>query len=400
MVRRRLTVVGVVAAAAALVLSGCANQGDAGGGQTAAAPAPSAPADAAMPQGNGQGRCAPGTSIAYVGTIAGESPALGEPVYNSTKLAIDQHNAANPNCQVTFKQFDSGGTGATAIGPTTAAITDPTILGVVGLPFSGESKAVGPAMNTAGLVNISPSATNPALTQNGWTNFFRALGNDAVQGPAAARFISEQFKPTTVCIIRDDSDYGVGLADQITQALGPQVASCQESVKSKQVDFAAVVGKVQQVNPQAVFYSGYYPEAAPLVQQLKDRGVAAPFVAPDGTKDEAYVTNSGGAAEGTFLTCPCVPSSGFTAYTDAYQQAFGKAPGSYGAEAYDSATILLSGIDKGAADRPSLLNYVRGYQGQGLTKRFSWQPNGELTQTPLWSYKVSGGQIVPERSIA
>ena len=400
MVRRRLAAVGAFAAAAALVLSGCANQGggEQGGGPQAAAPAQ--PNNAVLPAGNGQGRCAPGTSIAYVGTLAGQNAALGIAIANASQLAVDQHNQANPGCQVTLVRADSGGTPDTAVGPTTAVINNPAVLGIVGLPFSGESRAVGPALSAAGLVSITPSATNPTLTQNGWTHFFRGLGNDAVQGPAAARFLQQRFQPQKVCVIKDDSDYGIGLANAVSQALGPQVASCQGDVKTNQKEFSATIGQVQQAAPQAIFYAGYYTEASPLIQQLRDAGVQTPFVAPDGVKDEQYVVNAAGSADGSFLTCPCVPQEGFTAFTQAYQQAFGTPPQTYSAEAYDATTILLQGLDRGIADRPGLLNFVKTYNGQGLTKRFQWGPTGELTETPVYVYRVQGNQIVTDSPIS
>lgn len=400
MVRRRLAAAGALVAAVVLVLAGCANQGGGANqqqGAQAAAPAP--PQGVVLPAGDGQGRCAPGTTIAYLGTIAGASPALGEPVRIASKLAIDQHNRANPNCQVTYTEVDSGGTGSTSPGPTTAVVNNPQVLGVIGLPFSGESKAVGGIFEPSSLVHITPSATNPALSANGWKTFFRALGNDQVQGQAVGNFLRQQFNPRSVCVIRDDTDYGIGLADQVTQALGPQVSNCQDQVKTDQREFGATVGKVSQANPQVVFYAGYYPEGAPLVQQLKDAGVAATFVAPDGVKDPEYVTNSGTRAEGSYLTCPCVPQEGFTDFSNAYKQASGKDPGTYAAESYDATTILLQGIDKGAATRPALLDFVRNYDGQGLTKRFKWQPNGELQNTPVWSYKVTNGQIARDKQI-
>lgn len=399
MARRRLAAATALFAAAALVLAACANQGGGQNQQQAVqAAAPSLPPGVVLPAGNGQGRCAPGTAIAYLGTIAGAEPALGEPINNATTLAVDQHNKANPNCQVTLSKVDSGGTGSTSLGPTTAVITNQQVLGIVGLPFSGESKAVGAPLEQAGLVHITPSATATTLSTNGWKTFFRALGNDAVQGKADADFLRNQFHPQKVCVIHDDSEYGTGLAQQITQALGP-AASCQDQVKTDQKEFGATVGKVTSENPQVVFYAGYYPEGAPLVQQLKDGGVQATFVAPDGVRAPEFVTNSGGRADGSYLSCPCVPQEGFTDFTNAYQQQFGKPPGTYSAEAYDSATILLSGIDKGINTRQGLLDYVRNYDGQGLTKRFKWQPNGELEQTPVWSYKVAGGQITRDKQI-
>lgn len=400
MVRRRLAALGALTAAAALVLSGCANQGGGGGatgGPQAAAPA--APSNAVLPAGNGQGRCNPGTAIGYAGTIAGQNAALGIAIVNAAQLAVDQHNQANPGCQVTLVRADTAGTPDTAIGPTTGLINNPQVLGIVGLPFSGESKAVGPALNAAGLVNITPSATNPGLTKNGWTNFFRGLGNDAVQGPAAARFIQQRFTPQSVCVVKDDSDYGIGLAQAVTQALGP-VAACQGDVKTNQKEFSATVGQIQQANPQAIFYAGYYTEASPLIQQLRDAGVQTPFVAPDGVKDEQYVVNAAGSAQGSFLTCPCVPQEGFTAFTQAYQQAFGVPPQTYSAESYDATTILLQGLDRGIADRPGLLNFVRSYSGQGLTKKFQWDPTGELTETPVYVYRVEGNKIVTDSPIS
>lgn len=399
MIRRRLVAAGALMAAVALVLSGCANQG--GGGQQGGGPqagAPSQPTDAVLPAGDGQGRCAPGTSIGYAGTIAGQNAALGIAIVNAVQLAVDQHNAANPNCQVTLVRADTGGTPDTAVGPVTALINNPQVLGIVGLPFSGESRAVGPALNAAGLVNITPSATNPALSTNGWTNFFRGLGNDAVQGPAIARYIQQRLGAQNVCVIKDDSDYGIGLAQQVTQSLGP-AASCQADVRTNQREFSAVIGQVQQANPQAIFYSGYYQEASPLIQQLRDAGVQAPFIGPDGVKDEQFVVNAAGAADGALLSCPCVPQEGFTDFTNAYQQAFGVAPQTYSAEGYDATTVLLQGIDRGAADRAALLNFVRGYNGQGLTKRFQWSPTGELSQTPVYMYRVQGNQIVTDSQI-
>ncbi|GLZ52100.1 branched-chain amino acid ABC transporter substrate-binding protein [Actinomycetospora sp. NBRC 106378] len=400
MVRRRFAAAGALVAAAALVLSGCANQSGSGPAQTSAAPAPAQPNNAVLPAGDGQGRCAPGTSIAYVGTLAGQNAALGQAIANATELAVNQHNQANAGCQVTLVKADSGGTPDTAVGPTQAVINNQAVLGIVGLPFSGESKAVGPALNAAGLVNITPSATNPGLTQNGWTNFFRGLGNDAVQGPAAAKWMQGKFNPQKICVIKDDSDYGIGLATAVSQALGPQVASCQGDVKTNQKEFSATVGQIQQAAPQAIFYAGYYTEAAPLIQQLRDAGVQTPFVAPDGVKDEQYVVNAAGAANGSFLTCPCVPQEGFTAFTQAYQQAYNTPPQTYSAEAYDAATILLQGIDKGANSRPALLNFVKSYNGQGLTKKFQWQPNGELTDTPVYVYRVDGDKIVTDSPIS
>lgn len=401
MQRARLTKIIVLAAAGAISLSACAARTDSGsGGNDSGAPqaaAPSAAADAADPAGDGKAQCSP-TSIAYAGTINGANAALGINILNGAKLAVDQHNKANPGCQVKLEQYDTEGTPDKAPGIVTQIVNTPAIIGVVGLPFSGESKAAGNIFNTAGLVTVTPSATNPTLSENGWKTFFRGLGNDNTQGPAAAKFMTGDLAAKKVCVIEDDSDYGTGLAASTIKALGPAL-SCQDKVKTKQTDFSAVVNKIKANAPDAVFYSGYYQEAAPFAQQLNDAGVTAKFVGPDGVKDDEFVKGAGEAAANAYFTCPCVPADQFTKFTDAYKAATGKDPGTYSPEAYDLATILLKGIDSGKTTRPALLDFVKTYDGQGITKHFKWNDKGELSSTTVWTYKVENGKIVRNTEI-
>ena len=91
---------------------------------------------------------------------------------------------------------------------------------------------------------ITPSATNPALAKNGWKTFFRALGNDASQGPAAAKYIKDDLKATKVFVIDDASEYGKGLADIVKSDLGASVIGT-DRVQQKQTDFSASVTKVK-----------------------------------------------------------------------------------------------------------------------------------------------------------
>ncbi|WP_167121522.1 branched-chain amino acid ABC transporter substrate-binding protein [Amycolatopsis viridis] len=390
----------MLAAAATLTLGACAarDQGSSSGNTTGSAAAPSQASNAANPRGDGKAVCS-GVSIAYAGTINGASAALGQNILRGADLAVKQHNEANPNCQVTLKQFETEGKPDKAPGVVTQVINEPDILGVVGLPFSGESKAAGNLFNQAGLVTISPSATNPALAQNGWKTFFRGMGNDSVQGPAAAKFLTDTLKANKVCVVQDDSEYGTGLASQLIQTLGSK-ASCTDKVKTGQTDFSAVVNKISTENPDAVFYAGYYPEAGPFAQQLNDKGVAAKFVGPDGVKDPEFLKGAGGGAAKAYFTCPCVPEDNFKDFTAAFKQVEGADPGTYSPEGYDVTTILLKGIDSGIKDRAGLLNFVKNYDGQGLTKKFKWNDKGELSDTPVWSYRVENGKIVNNGQIS
>ncbi|MFC4086630.1 branched-chain amino acid ABC transporter substrate-binding protein [Amycolatopsis samaneae] len=384
----------MLAAAASVALTACAarDQGGSGGNTNSSAAAPQQAANAADPKGDGKAQCS-GVTLAYIGTINGDNAALGQNILYGVDLAVKQHNQANPGCQVALKQFDTEGKPDKAPGVVAQAISEAPILGAIGLPFSGESKATGDLFERAGLVHITPSATNPALADHGWKTFFRGMGNDSVQGPAAAKFITDKLKANKVCVVEDDSEYGTGLASQVKQALGSK-ATCSDKVKTKQTDFSAVVNKIASEKPDAIFYAGYYNEGAPFAQQLNDKGVTAKFVGPDGVKDQEFVKNAGNAAGSAYFTCPCVPEDNFKDFTAAYKQTEGRDPGTYSPEGYDSATVLLKGIDKGVKDRAGLLDFVKNYDGQGLTKKFKWNEKGELSDVPVWSYKVDNGKIV------
>ncbi|MDF2827712.1 MAG: amino acid/amide transporter substrate-binding protein family [Mycobacterium sp.] len=342
-----------------------------------------APAD---PAGDGKATCPP-VSIAMAGALNGPDAALGINIVNGVQLAIDKHNSANPGCQVQLKKFDTEGDPqkATAIAP--QIVDDQYTIGLVGPAFSGETKATGTVFDQAGLVSTTASATNPTLSENGWKTFFRGLANDAVQGPSVANYLKNTMGLKKICVVDDSTDYGLGLATAVRETLGPVADSqCNISVKKGDKDFSAAVTQINGAAPEAVFFGGYYSEAAPLVQQLKDGGVTATFVSADGTKDQQFVDQAGEASKDALLSCPCGPATG--SFAEEYKQKFSADPGTYSTEGYDLGTILLKGIDSGAITRPALLDFVRNYNGQGVARNYQWTPNGELTTNLIWMFKV------------
>ncbi|MDT5288612.1 MAG: branched-chain amino acid transport system substrate-binding protein, partial [Mycobacterium sp.] len=285
------------------------------------------------------------------------------------------------------KPFDTEGDPqkATAIAP--QIVDDQYTIGLVGPAFSGETKATGTVFDQAGLASVTASATNVTLSENGWKTFFRGLANDGVQGPSVANYLKNTLSYKKICVVDDSTDYGLGLATAVRETLGPVAdTSCNISVKKGDKDFSAAVTQVKGANPDAVFYSGYYSEAAPFVQQLKDGGVTATFASADGTKDPEFVKQAGEASKDAILACPCGPATG--SFVDEYTKKFGVEPSTYSTEGYDLGTILLKGIDSGAITRPALLDFVRNYNGQGVARKYQWTDKGELTSTLIWIYKV------------
>ncbi len=323
------------------------------------------------------------------GALTGSDAALGININNGVQLAIDKHNAANPGCQVQLKPFDTEGDPQKAIAIAPQIVDDAFTIGLVGPAFSGETKATGGVFAQAGLVAATASATNPTLSENGWPTFFRGLANDGVQGPAVANYMKNTLGYKKICVVDDSTDYGLGLAQAIRDTLGPVAdVGCNISVKKGDKDFSAAAIQVKDVSPDAVFFSGYYAEAAPFAQQLKDGGVTATFVSGDGTNEPEFVKQAGEASKDAILSCPCGPATG--AFAEEYTKQFGQEPGTYSVEGYDLGTIMLKGIDSGAITRPALLDYVKNYDGNGLPVTTGGAP----TVTGLRVHLDVRGQVI------
>ncbi|MGL5827960.1 MAG: branched-chain amino acid ABC transporter substrate-binding protein [Angustibacter sp.] len=338
--------------------------------------------------------------IGFFGALTGDSANLGQNIKKGAQLAVDQYNAGSPKIKVTLREFDSQGDPAQAPALAKKAIDNKALIGMVGPAFSGESKAVNGSFAEAGLTTITPSATNPALADNGWKTFFRVLGNDNTQGPAAAKYITDVLKAEKVFILDDGQEYSVGLASIVKSTLGAK-AVASDKVTPKSTDFSAVITKIKASGATAVFYGGYYAEAGLIRKQLSDAGVQVTMISGDGVKDEGFVTAATAqAAEGTVLMCPCLPAdkAGGTFFAD-YKAAYKTEPATYSAEGFDSAKILLDAVAAGKTTRSDVLSFVGTYDKPGVTKQLKFTPKGESAEVAVWSYLVKGGKIVPDQEI-
>ena len=328
----------------------------------------------------------------------GDAAGLGAPMLKGVQLAIDEYNAENADNCVSLKKFDTQGDPAKAPAVAQAAIDDASVIGIMGPGFSGESKAALPLYDAAGLAAVTGSATNAELQNNGWKVWFRVLANDAVQGPAIAKYVAETLKPASIGIIDDASEYGKGLADNVKAAMTSATVTT-ETIDPKAADFSAAVSKMKAANPEVIFYGGYYAEAAKLSTQLRDGGVTATLVFGDGVKDQAgYADAAGPAAEGAIIGCPC--KDGGEEFSAKWNAKYNEVPGTYGAEYYDIASLYLSIIKAGAADRAAVLAGVKAADFAGVTKQIKFSDNGEATEAgAIYLYKVVDGKITFETEV-
>jgi branched-chain amino acid transport system substrate-binding protein len=375
----------VVVAAVAMVAAACGSSGSkkasSGGGKT--------------------------VTIGFVGAKTGDNANLGINIRDGVKVAITEENAKKDGTTIALKEFDTAGDPAQATTIAPQFIQDTSIVGTVGPAFSGETKALIPLYQDAGLVMISPSATNvklPDVVPNE-TVFHRDIADDALQASGIATYLAQSAKPKSVAYVNDNSEYGKGLADQV-QKLSTEKgikAATTQVVDPKAQDFSATVTAVKSSGADLVFYGGYYAEAGRLRKQLVDSGVKGTFISGDGSLDPGFITAAGAAdAEGAKLTCPCdlafATSTGkLKTFYDDFKKEIGKEPGLYSPEAYDAAKILIEGIKKGDDTRAKLLNFVSHGVGtyDGISKSISFQPNGDVKSTEFFVFQVKDGKIAP-----
>ncbi len=342
--------------------------------------------------------CATAPALGYFGPLTGDAANLGINIQRGVELALEQWNKANAGCKVTLKNYDSQGDPQKAPALADQAIADKEILGIVGPAFSGESKAVDPKFDQAGLPIISASATNPDLSKNGWKIFHRMLATDAKQGPDVANYIKDTMKAKSVFVIDDQSEYGKGLADAVRTTLGA-LATGTDSIDPKASDYSAAVTKVKTANPDVVFYGGYYNEAGKLVKQLRDGGVKSKFVSGDGAADLGFIKAGGPASKDAIISCPC-NINGNDAFLKAYKAKYNDDPRTYGAEAYDATNSFLAAFTAGKLDRASINTFLSTYTAEGASRTIKWSATGEIGEGPTFIFKSDGKTLVKTGEVA
>ena len=354
--------------------------------------------------GNASGGEKQTVKIGYFGALSGDYKLLVIYGYNAAKMAIDDANASG-DLPVTIQlvPFDTQGSGDIAAPLVDQVVGDDAFVGVIGPAFSGESAAVGDKLDQAGIPFVTPSATDDALSQNGWTHWFRALGRNSDMGPPAADYLAKVDNVTEACAVSDGTPYGLGLKDEAVKefdSLGVDVV-LNEEVEPQQKDYSAIVQKIGDAGCQGFFYGGYSPEAGLIRQQMTDAGLAdVPMIGGDGIKDDTFITTAGDTGDGTLSSCTCADLSkskdpAAQQFIKDYRSEFGEEPQIYGPEGYDIAQLYISAFKEGNTDRESITDYFHNLDGfEGLTKNYTFDETGELTPDAriLFFYEVQKGK--------
>ena len=339
-------------------------------------------------------------TIGFQGPLSGDNAAIGENEANGVELAVKQAMAKG-DLPFDLKYVEQDDLGTPEGSPPAArkAIDDPEVMAVVGPAFSGATKAAGKLFAAANLAAVSPSATNPTLTSSGFTTFFRTVPPDDAQGSQGAAYLAKVLKAKNVYSVNDKSEYGVGLSGVLDKTLeGMGVTVTSEGVPLTK-DYTTVAQKVKNSNADAVFYSGYFPEFALLTKALRGIGYTKPLMSGDGSKEIEYIKQATPAiAEGAYLVCPCADANvdpNATAFATDYKAMFGKVPGTYSPESYDSANAIIAAMKsiQGEITREKVVAALRTVDYKGLTKQIKFDDKGEVETQTVFVYQVKAGEL-------
>lgn len=340
----------------------------------------------------------PTIKIGFIGILSGQYKAYGVDEQDGAQLAIDQANAAGvsfngTNYTLTLDSQDD------AADPTKGAqgatkLVDDKVVAVIGGTFSGATIAESKIFSDNGITQISPSATNPKYTSQGFKTAFRVVGRDDQQGPADADFIVKTLGCKNVGVMDDKSQYGQGLADAANTQVpvdGGKVVD-REHVDANQSDFSAQLTAMKGHNPDVIFYGGYSPQFGPLVSQARRLGIKAAFVSGDGSQDAESIKLAGSDAEGLFASnAGPAPSlqPGYAAFQTAFKAKFNIDIFQYAPQAFDATNIIINAIKAGGADKAAILSGVTGTNNyQGVAQTYAFTSTGDVKESIFTIYKV------------
>jgi len=175
---------------------------------------------------------------------------------------------------------------------------------VVGPFNSGVTMPESEAYEENGILEITPSATNPQVTERGLWNIFRTCGRDDQQGQVAGDYILKNFKGKKVAVIHDKTTYGQGLADETRKRInaGGMKEVLYEGINLGDKDFSALVSKIKASGADLVYWGGLFTEGGLIVRQMRDQGVKAPLMGGDGMASDEFASVGGPGVEGTLMT--------------------------------------------------------------------------------------------------
>lgn len=300
--------------------------------------------------------------IGHYGSLTGSEATFGQSTSNGIRLAIKEFNAAGglSGKRIELKEYDTRGDAGEAKLAVERLVKSDKVVAVLGEVASKLSLAGGPVCQQAGIPMITPSSTNPKVTQIG-DYVFRVCFIDPFQGYAGAKFAIEDLKARSAAVLVDQAQaYAVGLAEEFTknfERLGGRIVTRQNYTGGAQ-DFTAQLTGIRTAKPDVIYIPGYYTDVGNIALQARRLGLTQPLLGGDGWDSEQLAKIAKDAIEGCYYTnhyAPDQPDARVQDFIKAYRAQFGSTPDGLAALGYDAAKILFDSMKRAGGTNASAL---------------------------------------------
>jgi branched-chain amino acid transport system substrate-binding protein len=349
--------------------------------------------------------------IGYAGPMAGDYSAFGTDISNAGLLAAED---AGEFEGFTFELLveDTQGSGEGGASVANLYVSNPDVVAIAGHTFSGSTQAAIPIYNAARLPMLSPSATMATLTEGPQDVFNRIPFTDDIQGQFAAEYLYNVLGVTKLAVMHDGDAYGKGVAEIVQGVfsdLGGEIVAV-EAITPGETDYTAVLTDVGASDPEAIYFGGYYPEAAVIAQGMPVAGMEGVVLfSDDGSYGAAFIELAGPQAEGVYAATGAPLESAAKAEFDAYfESIYGDPPGAISTftwHGYDIVDALVQAIksvailgDDGSlyVPREALVAAVNGMTDyQGLTGLLTCNGGECNASGPSFQVVQDGAWVIP-----
>jgi len=343
--------------------------------------------------------------IGHVGPVSGAIAHLGKDNENGARLAIEELNAKGVKIggqAVKFELIAEDDAADPKQGTAAAQkLVDSKVNGVVGHLNSGTTIPASKIYNDAGIPQISPSATNPKYTRNGYKTAFRVVADDVHLGGTLGRYAVNTVKGKSIAVIDDRTAYGQGVAEEfkkaVTAAKGNVVG--HEFTTDKASDFMAILTKLKAKNPDVVFFGGMDAVAGPMLRQMKSLGINAKFMGGDGICSAELAKLAGDAMADNQVVCAEAggvegeQKKTLDAFNERFKKRFNADVQIYAPYVYDAVMVMADAMVRANSARPSAYLPELGKSNyQGVTGTIAFDNKGDIRNGALTLYTYKGGK--------
>jgi len=346
--------------------------------------------------------------IGHVGPTSGGIAHLGKDNENSARLAVDELNAKGVKIGGKTAKFEllaeddaSDPKQGTAVAQ---KLVDSKVNGVIGHLNSGTTIPASKIYYDAGIPQISPSATNPKYTRQGFSTTFRVVADDVQLGGTLGRYAVSQLHGKTFAVIDDRTAYGQGVAEEFSKAVKASGGTIVESqfTTDKATDFSAILTAVKSKKPDVVFFGGVDAIAGPMIRQMRQLGVNAKFMGGDGICSAELPKLAAGAIADDQVFCAeaggvdKADEAALDAWKAKYKAKFGIDVQLYAPYVYDALNVMVASMIKaGSADPKVYLPVLAKTDGyKGVTGVISFDNKGDIKNGALTLHTYRGGKLV------